>query len=275
MLNLFYKEYRKNWEIKGVEMEGYSIQSLTQASQCMYNLSEQVSKYENLKKEIKKLTDEGTRLKNNSKKNPYNKAYVWGLIGLGVGIIGIPVFCMIGFIIAYLISELFFLFDAKLAMNSLYLIGGLSFVFSAFLPVIFYGVATGITLYIMKKGKYGEKKEKEIKDKIWSNDEKQRCVQQETEDLLTVFNSGKSLLPYIPIPYQNSVAIRKFGDYFAQGRARNMQEAANLYEQDLRFEQQQKQLRQINNGIVANNTINAVGMAADVVTDIIFIATFI
>ena len=53
MLNLFYKEYRKNWEIKGVEMEGYSIQSLTQASQCMYNLSEQVSKYENLKKEIK------------------------------------------------------------------------------------------------------------------------------------------------------------------------------------------------------------------------------
>ena len=88
------------------------------------------------------------------------------------------------------------------------------------------------------------------------------------------FYSKESLLPRIPQPYQNAYATKKFGDYFMQGRATCIKEAANLYEEELRYNQQQQQLRQINSAIVTNNTINAVGMAADAITDILFIASF-
>lgn len=254
-------------------MENFSIESLTKASQCMYNLSEQVFRYEKLKKEMKRLTDEKSSLDSRLKTNPYAMSFLWGLIGFPVGTMGMLILGVVNLLI-------FSLFGAVYHSNN----GFASFILMIWLilliiqvlsPALGYGIATGTAYLIMKLCDYKTSREKKIKEKIKINIGKQRQLQLGIDEMLTIFNSERCVLPYIPIPYQNSLAIRKFGDYFVQGRANSIKEAANLYEQDIRFEQQQRQLRQINNGIIAGNAINAAGMAADVVTDIFFIASFI
>ncbi len=255
-------------------MENYSLETLSKASQSMYHLADQVLNYENLDKKMKRLNGEMTRLQKAGKVNPHNRVFLWGLIGLGVGTIGQPIFWVIEFVIYFIVATIASFNDGLYDMV-ISTFPVLILLINIVLPVVGYGSATIISYLIMKFSNYREKRKAKLERQILDIQDRQLKVQNEMDDLIEMFNNEKCLLPHIPIPYQYSIAIRKFGDYFAQGRANSIKEAANLYEQDLRYEQQQRQLQQINNGIVANNTINATCAAMDAVTDIFFIASFL
>lgn len=260
-------------------MENYSIDTLSKASNNMYKLSEEIQKYTNLRNTMDKLVKEYNKLKEDIKKNPHNMCYAHGGIAAGIGFIFLPFFVSVamliigGLIYFYGVgtdSDLFVNLGDAIAKGCIYYP-----VRIVLYPVIAFFVTALASYGIMRMSRYKEKRKNKLEVEISENESKQKQIQEEIDRMLDHFYSGESLLPRIPQPYQSAYATKKFGDYFLQGRASSIKEAANLYEEELRYDQQQQQLRQINSAIVTNNTLNAVGMAADAVTDILFIASFL
>lgn len=260
-------------------MENYSIDMLSKASNNMYKLSEEIQEYTNLRNTMDKLVKEYKKLKEDIKKNPYNMCYAHGGIAAGIALFFLPIFVSLAMIV---IGGLLFFFGAGTDSAMIAYLGRLIVRGCIFYPVrvVAYPViaffVTALASYgIMRMSRYKDKRKHKLEVEISENEGKQKQIQEELDKMLDHFYSGESLLPRIPQPYQNVYATKKFGDYFMQGRATSIKEAANLYEEELRYENQQQQLRQINSAIVTNNTLNAVGMAADAVTDILFIASFL
>ncbi len=261
------------------EMENYSIDMLSKASNNMYKLSEEIRIYTNLRNTMDKLVKEYNKLKEDIKKNPHNMCYAHGGIAAGIGFIFLPFFISLVWLI---VGGLVYCYGVGVGSSSISSFGGSIASGCFFYPVrlVVYPVTgffvTALASYgIMIMSHYKEKRKHKLEVQISENYAKQVQIQEEIDSMLDHFYSEDSLLPHIPQPYQNEYATKKFGDYFMQGRATSIKEAANLYEEELRYENQQQQLRQINSAIVTNNTLNAVGMAADAVTDILFIASFL
>ena len=260
-------------------MENYSIDTLSKASNNMYKLSEEIQKYTNLRNTMDKLVKEYKKLKEDIKKNLHNMCYAHGGIAAGIGFIFLPFFMSLVWLI---VGGLVYFYGVGVRSEAISSFGNSIAYGCFFYPVriVAYPVigffATALASYgIMRMSRYKEKRKHKLEVEIAENESKQKQIQEEIDGMLDHFYSKESLLPRIPQPYQNAYATKKFGDYFMQGRATCIKEAANLYEEELRYDQQQQQLRQINSAIVTNNTLNAVGMAADAVTDILFIASFL
>jgi hypothetical protein len=247
-------------------MEKYSIETLKNASQKLYTLSDKVQRYSDLNARLTYLREEEKKLNDKMDKNPYRSSFLWGFIGLGIGVFIVPV---IATFTSFVVMGLFDKVDKSL--------GDLAFAYGFLMipfRIIIYGVigyffVVLISYIIMRVTNHKETYYDDLKEKLSVNASEQLRISNEMTNLLTELRSKNSVLPYIPQPYQYPIAIRKFGDYFFQGRAKNIQEAANLFEEEKRYLEQQRQLQQINDNIVALE----VSSAFDDMVDAIFLAS--
>ena len=128
-------------KMEELEMENYSLETLSKASQSMYHLADQVLNYENLDKKMKRLNEEMTRLQKAVKVNPHNSVFLWGLIGLGVGTIGQPIFWVIEFVIYFIVATIASFNDGLYDMV-ISTFPVLILLINIVLPVVGYGSAT-------------------------------------------------------------------------------------------------------------------------------------
>ncbi|SDJ31130.1 hypothetical protein SAMN04487760_10526 [Lachnospiraceae bacterium G41] len=254
-------------------MGNCSPEVLANASQTLYSLAEDVKKYEIIDAQLRKLETEYKKLSDSIKKNPHNMSYAYGGIGAGVGFLILPTIgSTISLFFGAAMSEIFN-FDLFSYFLFFVLLG--HFVRVIAYPIALFGIVSLTSYLIMKFSNYREKRRTKLQKDIDTNLDKQEELNAEKEKLLDFFYSGECPLSRIPQKYQNSFVISKFAEYFAQGRVERLKEAANLYEMEKIYEQQQRQLQQINNNIAVNNALNVVGVAADVVTDAFFFASFL
>jgi hypothetical protein len=257
-----------------------SLSALTAASQKIGALADQVQEVETLQSNktiVEKRIEENRKKK---EEDPLKKSWAFGFIGLGVALIVAPIIYFFLFIFGSILDNVndSYLFTAIFMLGFLPLIIGL---YIACAIVLYFAIAL-ISRAIMKSKHTTEKHIKKCEDLISADTAKLAQINQDIEAKTNVLLGEHSLLPYIPIPYQYSYALRKFSEYFLQGRAKSIQDAANLFEADKKFEAQQMQLNQIHGSIQtsnainsANAAINAANMAANVATDIFFIANFL
>lgn len=247
-------------------MEKYSPDTLRNASQGLYNLSEQVQKYYDAVGRLNRLTVERSNLDKKLNKNPYAVSFAFGGIGAGLGLTVMQVIAFLTNSLAYTAALKIDSGLAELVLTYLIIMTPLRLIIY---PVLFYFIVVLISFLIMKFTGYKESYSEKIKSEISENKLNQLRVKNEINHTLNALRGEKSILPYIPQPYQYPEAIKKFGDYFAQGRAKTIKDAANLFEEEKRYIETQNQLRQINNNIAIANTMDAV----DCVIDALFIAS--
>lgn len=93
-----------------------------------------------------------------------------------------------------------------------------------------------IVIYIIL---YTQFNKKAIQKRVSTNKNRINEISDQHQEIITLLNRDS----IVPPDYRNAYAVSKFITYLKNGRAENLKEAMNLYEQEIRHDEQVRQIR--------------------------------